>query len=85
MNETISTFAIPLAIYLIMGMVTARIQLESVKVKSFNTLRWMQFAVDALRIVFLWPLVLFIDKSKGWLEKTAGIVEAESSLSDSEI
>ncbi len=85
MNETITTYAIPLVIYLVMGIVTARIQLEGVNFKAFNFLKWMQFIVDALRIIMLWPLVLFIDKSKGWLEKTAGVVEAENGLSESEI
>ena len=85
MKDTLTTFAIPLAIYLVMGIVTARIQLEGVNFKAFTFLKWLQFIVDVLRIVMLWPLVLFIDKSKGWLEKTAGIVEAESGLSESEI
>ena len=80
LNETLATFAIPLAIYCVMGIVITRIELDKTSVKGFNFLKWTQFIVDVLRIVFMWPLVLFIDKSKSWLEKTAGVAETESGL-----
>ncbi len=72
-TESFTTFTIPLCIYSVMGIVIARIQLNQVDVKQFTLLGWLQFLVDALRIVFLWPLVLFIEKSKSWLENTTAL------------
>jgi hypothetical protein len=66
--HTLTTFYIPLTIYTLMGIFIARIQLHNGSPKQFNLLKWVQFIVDVLRIVFLWPLVLFIEKSKSWLE-----------------
>jgi hypothetical protein len=37
-------------------------------VRGFNWLKWLQFLVDAGRIVMLWPLVLFIEKLEAWLK-----------------
>jgi hypothetical protein len=33
-------------------------------------LQWLQFLVDAVRIVLLWPLVLFVEKISVWLKDT---------------
>ncbi len=74
-----TTFYVPMLIYSVMGVFIARIQLSEVNPKQFNWLAWLQFAVDALRIVFLWPLVLFIEKSKSWLEE-ANVSEDHTSL-----
>jgi len=71
--HTLITFTIPLCIYSVMGIVVARILLNPVNPRHFNWLEWLQFTVDALRIVFLWPLVLFIEKTKSWLETSAGL------------
>ena len=76
--DTVSTFSIPLCIYSLMGIMIARIQLEHAHPKQFNWLNWLQFMVDVLRIVLLWPLVLFIDKSKIWLENSKGLEESNS-------
>jgi hypothetical protein len=75
--DTLSTFSIPLCIYSVMGIIIARILLADVNRKQFTWIKWLQFAVDILRIVFMWPLVLFIEKSKSWLENTAGLEEAQ--------
>ena len=80
--QSISTFYIPLLIYSIMGVFIARIQLCKVNPKQFNWLAWLQFGVDAMRITFLWPLVLFIEKSKSWLE---GSQASEDPISESAI
>jgi hypothetical protein len=75
--NTLSTFSIPLCIYSVMGIIVARIQLAAFDRKQFNWMKWLQFAVDFLRIVFMWPLVLFIEKSKSWLENTSGLEETQ--------
>ena len=68
MHETSSTISAPALIYLGMGLVIARILLEHTKTRSFTWLQWLQFLVDAARIVMLWPLVLFMEKFEGWLK-----------------
>jgi hypothetical protein len=70
-SESIKTFAIPLSLYIVMGVIITRIQLEKTNTHGYRWLQWMQFGVDVLRIVFMWPLVLFIEKSQSWLEKSA--------------
>ena len=70
-SEFIKTFSIPLSLYIVMGLIIARIQLEKTNTHGYCWLQWMQFGVDVLRIVLLWPLVLFIEKSQSWLEKSA--------------
>jgi hypothetical protein len=80
--KTLTTFTIPLVIYSVMGLFIARIQLSQTDVKHFKWLGWLQFSVDAMRIVFLWPLVLFIEKSKSWLENTAELSDSSSGLGD---
>jgi hypothetical protein len=67
MQDTFSKFSPPVLIYLGMGLVVARILLDGIQPRRFTWLRWLQFLVDASRIVLLWPLVLFIDKLKIWL------------------
>lgn len=68
MHETSSTISAPALIYLGMGLVIARILLENTKTRSFTRLQWLQFLVDAARIVMLWPLVLFMEKFESWLK-----------------
>lgn len=68
MHETTSTISAPALIYLGMGLVIARILLENTKTRGFTRLQWLQFLVDAARIVMLWPLVLFMEKFESWLK-----------------
>jgi hypothetical protein len=51
-----------------MGLILARILLEGTNTRGFTWLQWLQFLVDAARIVMLWPLVLFIEKFVTWLK-----------------
>ena len=67
MHETTSNISAPALIYLAMGLVIARIQLEGTVTRGYTWLQWLQFLVDAARIVMLWPLVLFIEKFEAWL------------------
>ena len=68
MHETASNISPPALIYLAMGIMIARIQLGDTNTRKFNWLQWLQFLVDAARIVMLWPLVLFIEKFEAWLK-----------------
>ncbi len=68
MHETTSNISPPALIYLGMGLVIARILLDGTNTRSFTWLQWLQFLVDAARIVMLWPLVLFIEKFEVWLK-----------------
>jgi hypothetical protein len=68
MHEPSSNSSAPVLIYLAMGLMIARIQLEGVNTRGFTWLQWLQFLVDAARIVMLWPLVLFIEKFEAWLK-----------------
>lgn len=74
--DVISAFSTPLFIYAVMGIFVTRIQLDRVNPKGYTWLQWLQFMVDVLKNVLLWPLVLFIEKSQQWLESTAPIEEA---------
>ncbi|MBA4384172.1 MAG: hypothetical protein C0410_05500 [Anaerolinea sp.] len=74
-SESIKTFAIPLSLYIVMGIIITRIQLDKTSTREFRWLQWMQYGVDVLRIVFMWPLILFIEKSQSWLEKSASSEE----------
>ncbi len=60
----------PTLIYLGLGLVVARIMLDGTNVRGFTWLQWLQFLVDAARIVLLWPLVLFIEKLETWLKSS---------------
>jgi hypothetical protein len=71
MHEPSSNSSAPALIYLAMGLMIARIQLEGVNTRGFTWLQWLQFLVDAARIVMLWPLVLFIEKFETWLKSGA--------------
>ena len=73
--DAISAFSTPLFIYLVMGIIITRIQLDQVNPRGYSVLQWLQFMVDVLKNVFLWPLVLFIEKSQQWLESTSPIEE----------
>ena len=68
MHETTSNTSAPALIYLGMGLVIARILLDGTNTRGFTWLQWLQFLVDAARIVMLWPLVLFIEKFEVWLK-----------------
>jgi len=68
MHETALNISAPALIYLGMGIMIARIQLDGVNTRGYNRLKWLQFLVDAARIVMLWPLVLFIEKFEAWLK-----------------
>ena len=68
MPETTSNISAPALIYISMGLVIARIMLDGTSVRGYNWLKWLQFLVDAARIVLLWPLVLFIEKLESWLK-----------------
>jgi hypothetical protein len=68
MHETATNISAPALVYIGMGLVTARIQLDGMNTRGFTWLQWLQFLVDAARIVMLWPLVLFIEKFETWLK-----------------
>ena len=71
MPETTSTISPPALIYLGMGLVLARILLDGTNTRKFTWLQWLQFLVNAARIVLLWPLVLFLEKFEAWLNPTS--------------
>ena len=73
--KSLSAFSTPLFIYVVMGIIVTRIQLDQINPREYKWLQWMQFMVDVLKNVLLWPLVLFIEKSQQWLESTAPIEE----------
>jgi hypothetical protein len=58
----------PALIYLGMGLVVARIELDGVQTRDYTWLQWLQYLFDAARIALLWPLVLFIEKLTAWLK-----------------
>ncbi len=60
--------SLPELIYLAMGAIIARIILDKTSTKGFTILKWLQFIFDILRIVILWPLVLFLEKFENWLK-----------------
>ncbi|MFN8411351.1 MAG: hypothetical protein U0Z26_03085 [Anaerolineales bacterium] len=68
MHETASNISPPALIYLGMGLILARILLDKTNTRGYTWLQWLQFLVDAARIVMLWPLVLFIEKFETWLK-----------------
>jgi hypothetical protein len=68
MHETTSNISPPALIYLGMGLILARILLDGKNTRGFTWLQWLQFLVDAARIVMLWPLVLFLEKFETWLK-----------------
>ena len=70
MHETTSTglFSPPVLVYFGMGLVTARILLESENLRGITWLQWLQFFVRAGSIVLLWPLVLFLEKFEHWVK-----------------
>ena len=60
--------SIPEWIYLAMGAMTARILLDGTSTRGFSRMEWFQFIFDVIRIIFLWPLVLFVEKVVAWLK-----------------
>jgi hypothetical protein len=71
MHETTSNISAPALIYIGMGLVIARIMLDGTSTRGFRWLQWLQFLVDAARIVLLWPLVLFLEKFEAWLKSSS--------------
>lgn len=70
MPETTVNTSAPALIYLGMGLVIARIMLDGTRTRGLTWLQWLQFLVDAARIVVLWPLVLFMEKLDAWLKSS---------------
>jgi hypothetical protein len=68
MPETATNISAPALVYIGMGLVIARILLDGTNTRRFTWLQWLQFLVNAARIVLLWPLVLFIEKLEKWLK-----------------
>ena len=64
------TISPPVLIYIGMGLVVARVQLDNTYLRGLKWLGWLQFLVKAGSIVLLWPLVLFIDKLQEWLNSS---------------
>jgi len=60
--------SIPEWIYLAMGGMIARIHLDGTQTRGFSRMDWVRFIFDVIRIVFLWPMVLFIEKVEAWLK-----------------
>lgn len=60
--------SLPEFIYLCMGAIIARVMLEKTITTGFSSMQWAQFVFDILRIVVLWPLVLFLNTFIGWLK-----------------
>jgi hypothetical protein len=65
----------PTLIYLGMGALIAMIMLDGTNTRQFRWLDWLKLLVDAARITLLWPLVLFVEKLKGWLSVSGEVVE----------
>lgn len=61
--------SIPGLIYLAMGAVVARILLDGTLTQGYRTMEWFTLAFNIARIIFLWPLVLFIDRFEGYLKQ----------------
>ena len=68
MHTLFTNISLPVLIYMGMGLVLSRILVDRSKLHGPRWLIWLQFLVDVLRIVLLWPLVLFVDKLVGWLD-----------------
>jgi hypothetical protein len=66
-GESINPSLPPLLIYFGMGLATARFLLDKTNLRGLTRLEWLQFLVRAASIVFLWPLVLFLEKMETWL------------------
>jgi len=60
--------SIPEWIYLGMGMTVARILLDGTDTRGYAWLSWLQFIFNIVRIVVLWPLVLFVERVEAWLK-----------------
>jgi hypothetical protein len=67
-NENGGSMTAPALVYLGMGFIVARIILDGKRTRGFTWLQWLQFLVDAARIVLLWPLVLLVEKVVTWLK-----------------
>lgn len=67
-DQTAAAVPVAVVLYLAMGAVVAHILLGKNRLRGVNWLTWLQFAARAGSIVFLWPLVLFIEKFQAWLQ-----------------
>jgi hypothetical protein len=65
----------PTLIYLGMGVLISIITLDGTSTRGYRWLDWLKFLVDAARITLLWPLVLFVEKLKGWLSVSGEVGE----------
>ena len=61
--------SLPEVLYLAMGAIIARILLEHISTKGYTFLQWSQFIFEVMRIVILWPLVLFLRTFESWLKE----------------
>jgi hypothetical protein len=61
--------SLPEVLYLAMGAIITRILLEHTSTKGYTTLQWAQFIFEILRILILWPLVLFLKTFESWLKE----------------
>lgn len=59
----------PAIIYLVMGIILARIMLDGTVTRGYSPLQWAQLIINAARIALLWPLVLLIEKIEGFLKE----------------
>lgn len=66
-SENINSLSPPLIVYLVMGLVTARILLAKSVPRSRSLINWLRFIVKAGSFTLLWPLVLFIRNFEAWL------------------
>jgi hypothetical protein len=62
------TMTPPVLVYLGMGFIVARIMLDGKQTRGYTWLQWLQYLVDAGRIILLWPLVLLVEKVVAWLK-----------------
>ena len=60
--------SIPEWIYLAMGAMIARILLDGTSTRGLSWLGWLQYIFNIVRIVVLWPLVLFVERVEAWLK-----------------
>ncbi len=69
--ESISQGSPAALIYIGMGAMIARIQLDGFDMRGKKWLEWLQYLVRAASIVLLWPLVLFLEKFEIWLHSAS--------------
>jgi hypothetical protein len=60
---------IPGLIYFAMGVIIARILLDSTQTQGYRLMDWLNLVFNVSRITILWPLVLFMEKFEDWLKR----------------